>query len=489
MKNVKKKDKNAMSNYFVVKTREQLDEVVNYLLQSEGIIAIDTETTSADSFSCQLMGVSISVAHEEAFYIPLRTYDKTLIEMGVYFENKIKTLLRYYSSNKNVQLIMHNSPFDIWVVRNCLGIDLLPQLYCDTMLLKHTVDEARPHGLKPTLVRYLGEGWDQSQLDLKENVIAKGGKWVKDQKDMWMGELDILGNYACADADGTRQLFYVLDMKLVEDGLQDLFYKDEVMPLNEVVIDHLLKYGVYCDIEYFTELKQKCEQRIIDLDTETNQCLQNELGPHFETLEWEILNKEVPLTPRGEIAKILLDYCGVPVPKDKDGNKLYSVKAVKTMFEDYPENNILKWKLGVITTETLIELEEDLVDTIRRKVYTMRKGSSSLINLNSPQHLSEVLFNYLGETPSEVTTTGRPKTDKTTLEQYADKYKFIHSFLEKKKEEKLLSTYIENILSKHKENIIRPSWLQAGTDSSRFACRDINLMNLPKNDKRIKYGI
>lgn len=479
-----------MANYFIIKDKAQLDEVVDYLMQCEGIIALDTETTKADAFDCILMGLSISAAHEEAFYIPLNSFNGTeLVHSGAYFENKVKILLNTWLK-QDVKLLMHNSTFDIWVIRNCLGIDLLPKLFCDTLLLKHTVDEMRPHGLKPTLVKYLGEGWDQGQLDLKENVLAKGGKWLKDTKDMWMGDIDILGRYAAMDADGTRQLFYTLETMLVEDGLQDFFYKDEVMPLNEVVIDHMLKHGIYVDVEYFKNLKKECEANILRLEKETEEGLKEELGINFEVFENQILDKEVPLTPRGDISKDLLDVCGVPVFKDKDGNKLYGIKAVKTMFEDYPDNNILKWKLGMISNEELIDLERPIVEKVRRKAYARKTGSNVVINLNSSQHLSEVLFNFLGEEPSATTATGSAKTDKDTLEKYRDKYKFITAFLDKKKEEKLVSTYINNILALQKEGIVRPSWLQAGTDSGRFSCAGgMNFMNLPRDDKRIKKGV
>lgn len=51
---------------------------------------------------------------------------------------------------------------------------------------------------------------------------------------------------------------------------------------------------------------------------------------------------------------------------------------------------------------------------------------------------------------------------------------------------KLLSTYVEGIEERLQYGIIKPSYLQHGTMTGRYACRNPNFQNLPRDDQRIK---
>jgi DNA polymerase-1 len=51
---------------------------------------------------------------------------------------------------------------------------------------------------------------------------------------------------------------------------------------------------------------------------------------------------------------------------------------------------------------------------------------------------------------------------------------------------KLLNTYIKGLGSKVQYGIIRPNFLQHGTTSGRYASRNPNFQNLPRDDERIK---
>src|SRR6185369_6949642 len=133
---------------------------------------------------------------DEGVYFPFRVYDKTqdklLDIIPEHIEKEfVETLCDALSKKK---LIAHNGVFDIVTMYHRYGINLTNALYADTILMKHTIDEERPFGLKELAEIYkesIGftkeEAANQEQLELKESVIRNGGRWTKEYKDIYKG--------------------------------------------------------------------------------------------------------------------------------------------------------------------------------------------------------------------------------------------------------------------------------------------------------------
>jgi DNA polymerase-1 len=124
---------------------------------------------------------------------------------------------------------------------------------------------------------------------------------------------------------------------------------------------------------------------------------------------------------------------------------------------------------------------------VRRQLWLERQGSPYVFNFGSTKNLCWLLFEKYGLSPLAYTDKGSPKVDKATLPEYDVPFKT--KLLEKKKLEKLLSTYVEGILSRQREGKIYPEFLQYGTTSGRYSCKNPNFQNLPRDDKSIKQGI
>lgn len=476
-------------DYYTADTEEQQQQFLDYLNNDVGLLAVDTETTGLDSFGCRLMGVSISATPGEAFYFPVSEFKNGEV---TWIDSKRLDLLciglTKLLCNSNAKLIMHNSVFDVWVLRNNLSIDTLPQLFCDTLLLKHTVDEQKPHSLKDIAVRYFGEDAKDEQTDLKESVLANGGKWNKDNKDMFMADPAILAKYACADTDLTLKIFERLSQGLEEQGLVKFFYEEEVMPLNEVIIENLVGVGIKCDIEYFTKLKDELAIEIVRLEEEAHSDFHAEYTAIYEDFEAALLENEFPLTPRGNLFAEMYIASGLTIYNDKNGNPTFIKKVVEQELKDNPGNALLMWKLGQITDKQFMVAEFDLIYNTRKAMYLPKMELKYVINLGSTKQLQEILFKKLGEEPT-FTKKGNATVDVDILDNFAKKYKFLAKVMEWRKATKLLTTYVEGILSSQKEGIVRPNWLQHGTDSGRLSCKNPNFQNLPRDDKRIKHGI
>jgi 5''-3'' exonuclease (including N-terminal domain of PolI) len=58
------------SNYHTIGTKKQLDELIK-VMKKASYISFDTETTSLDYMHAELVGVSIALKPNEAFYIPI----------------------------------------------------------------------------------------------------------------------------------------------------------------------------------------------------------------------------------------------------------------------------------------------------------------------------------------------------------------------------------------------------------------------------------
>jgi len=475
-------------DYYVMKTAEERMAVLGYLKENRGILAVDTETTGTNPHTCELMGISFCREPGEAFYIVVNTYEdgelKGLPETELF---QLRAELIELLEHQDTQIVMHNATYDINVMRRTMGVDCLQRLKADTMLQKHTVDESKPHGLKDTVLKFLNILPSEME-DLKESVTKNGGKWNKTQKDMYMGDTDILGKYACADSDMTLQLFFKLDQELNNQGLADFYYKDEVHPLIAVVADDMVGRGVCCDLPYFLELKKNLTEEAEQLEAEAHQNLKDNYSKHYESLEASILEKAYPLKERGILFEKLYDQEGLPVVINKKSQKpTFTKKVLDMAFEDHPDSNLLKWRLGKLTEKEFLKKEAAAIYQARKDLFS--EGKPYVINLCSNDQLKEILFNRLGEKPIKTTEKHNAQVDESVLEHFAKEYEFIAHLLKLRKINKLLSTYVEAVINKNVDGIVHPGWMQHGTDSGRFACKDPNFQNLPSDDDRIKHGI
>lgn len=104
------------------------------------------------------------------------------------------------------------------------------------------------------------------------------------------------------------------------------------------------------------------------------------------------------------------------------------------------------------------------------------------ININSPAQLQKVFYDDL-KLPD---VSGSRKTDKPTLKILAEQCEVIDKLLKYKDLFKLLSTYIEALPEKIKEDgRIHGQFNQDKTDTGRFSSNDPNLQNLPSRARRL----
>jgi DNA polymerase-1 len=247
-------------------TKSNLSELITEL-NAHTIISFDTETTGLNVRKEKVIGFSISCIEGTGWYLPLYIWnkqDKVLDPQGWELSVAPNILNRL----KAKSLIMHNASFDVRVIFSNFKTNLMPALHADTQLMKHTLHEEGPFALKENAIIYAKEiGLDnqdaanQEQLELEQSVLANGGKWKKEQKDIYMADLDILAKYAIADTDITLRLFNYFESELIKQELHDFFYEEEVMPLYKLVTVKMENRGVHLDMP-------KLEQYLVEITKE-----------------------------------------------------------------------------------------------------------------------------------------------------------------------------------------------------------------------------
>lgn len=448
------------------------------------VLALDLETDGVEEHVCNVIGIAFTPLETEGVYVPLREWvdDElkyvTCTKTGKRLEEWVDEILDTLSTKK---LVLHNGVFDIACLFHSYSRDLTDSVYADTVLMKHTIDEERPFGLKSIGELYYGAGAVEEQQDLKENVLAKGGKWNKSNKDMYMADLDILAKYAIKDVILTLKLFFDFQDELEKQGLLEFFYDKEVMPLYKKATIPMKLNGLYVDQDYYINLKKEIENDIMKLTTEVFTIL----GEDIDEKVKEILDANVRTAKTGDFAQEVLRLHDIPVPISKrTGKPTLAKKELQSLKAYYPGDLALEYLTGNG------ELPEKTIYEAKRRVYEKRNPQLPYVfNLSSTHHLSWLLFEKYGEEPIKYSKrTGKPTVDKNALKHYAH-LDFVKPLLELKKLEKMMSTYIDPILTIEYDGKIYPSMLQFGTTSGRYSCGGgLNLQTLPRDDLRVKRG-
>ena len=220
--------------------------------------------------------------HGNAAYLPLINRDETSY-WGKYQGPVLQNLKSILESN--VPKIAHNGKFDSKELFRRLNIRT-KNLYFDTMLAHALLDEERlecSHALKSDFGadgqiiklglsdKYLDTGASVFKRDLSDALTFYDPSYRRYHKI----PLDILYPYACADADFTLSLKFVLDDLLEKEGLKWVF-ENIAMPLSRVIM-MLEIHGVPLNIEQARRVE--AEQKAIQ-----DQCsseIQRILGREF----------------------------------------------------------------------------------------------------------------------------------------------------------------------------------------------------------------
>ena len=138
-------------------------------------------------------------------------------------------------------------------------------------------------------------------------------------------------------------------------------------------------------------------------------------------------------------------------------------------------------RLGIdLEVGTLYEMSRDLQEQLNEVETLIYDLVGHLVNINSPQQLSDLLFNELQLPKTKRRTTGY-STDANALEGIRAAHPVIDKILEYRQLSKLKSTYVDPLpqLVNPGTGRLHTSYNQVGSATGRMSSSDPNLQNIP----------
>ncbi len=265
--------------YRLVTSDEELDEL-REALSAAPRFAIDTETTSLDPHSAELVGLSFCCDRKVAWYVPVA---HASLEPQLDWDTVSRSLgpiLSDPASGKTGQ----NLKFDLEVLHRH-GVELAG-IDGDTLLADYLLSpDRRSHKLD-----------DLALIHLEHRMIAFKDTVGKSQTFADV-QLEAARDYAAEDAHVTWLLDALLTARLEEDGL-DTLYRQLELPLIEVLARMEIN-GIAIDRAYLEALSGELEQRIIQAE---QRC-------------FDLAGLEFNIGSVKQLREVLFDGLGLPVIK------------------------------------------------------------------------------------------------------------------------------------------------------------------------------
>ncbi len=230
--------------------------------QHEGVLAIDTETTSLTPAKAGLVGISIASVIGKGAYIPLGHVQETDLFGGgaddmpaQMKKSEVLALLKPLLEDPSVIKVGHNMKYD-WQMFAKDGIHITP---CDdTMLISYVLDGAsHSHSMDNLSIQYC----DHTPIKYEE-VAGKGKSRVTFDK-VAIGEaLD----YAAEDAEITLRLYKILKPRLAREHMVSVYETIE-RPLIPIIAQMELN-GVKVDPAVLREMSNDFGKQLVILEEE-----------------------------------------------------------------------------------------------------------------------------------------------------------------------------------------------------------------------------
>ncbi|HEU4437072.1 MAG TPA: DNA polymerase, partial [candidate division Zixibacteria bacterium] len=248
--------------------------------------AFDTETTALDPLDADLVGISLAFVEKEAFYVPVgHTEGKNLLLREVL--DTLKPVL----ANPRFTLVGQNIKYDYQVMKRA-GLEIENRLF-DTMLASYLLDpSSRQHGLNFLALKY----FNHTMIPISD-LIGSGKK----QKSFAETGIAEATEYSAEDADFTLRLEGVLEPKLSEAKLDELYWKVEA-PLIPVLV-RVEANGVKLDVELLAEMSKELQKDLEELAVKIYDLAGHEFNINSLQQLGKVLFEELRLKSKRKTAK------------------------------------------------------------------------------------------------------------------------------------------------------------------------------------------
>lgn len=299
----------------IVLTEGQLSALLEKL-RSAPEISLDTETTSEDAMTAELVGISVAIEPGAGFYIPV-AHGYLGVPQQLPRELVIERLKAVLETKP---IIGQNLKYDSKILRRS-GIEL-NRIVFDSMLAAYLLDPESRKDLNELARRYLGHGvMDFSELGAER---------------MDMVPIEQAARYSVADAEAVIRLKEKMLPELRSRNHEKLFYEIE-LPLINVLVEMELN-GILLDREVLREQAKELETLATQLLHDIFHLAGQDFNPNspkqvayvlFEKLKLPVLRKTK--TGPSTDAYVLQELAGLhPLPE-----KLLAYRELEKLLSTY----------------------------------------------------------------------------------------------------------------------------------------------------------
>jgi len=303
-------DKMEASGFHLVTDEADLAALVDRLSGHEHLV-LDTETTSLDPASARLVGISLAVEGQEAWYLPCGHLDASGQRLdGQLAQEVLVRCLRPLLEDRNRAKIGHHLKYDLAVLARPEngGIRLRGPLY-DTMIGAWLLDPGRRSYRLDDLCREAG-------LELTSFSQVTGGSG----KDGVFARVELAAarDYSCEDVAGSLALYRRQRPRLEKNGLWSLFAELEgpLIP----VLARMEEAGILVDRDALAGLAREFTDRLKDLEEEIHRLA----GHPFN------------INSPQQLARVLFDELGLPRGRKTKTGYSTDVKVLEKLKAEHP---------------------------------------------------------------------------------------------------------------------------------------------------------
>ncbi|MEO6917906.1 MAG: DNA polymerase I [Collimonas sp.] len=298
-------------HYETVLTEAQLDVWLQRIDKAR-LTAVDTETTSLDPMTAQLVGISLCCEVGTAAYIPVahRYQDAPLQLSRELVLQKMKPWLEDDSKPK----VGQNLKYDSHIFAN-QGVNLRGIVH-DTLLESYVFESHRSHDMDSLALRHLNH-----QTITFQEVCGKGASQIGFDE----VEIGRATEYAAEDADITLQLHLTMWPHIADDAKLRFIYEKIEVPTS-VVLQKIERNGVLIDASLLGTQSNELGKRMLEIEQQA----------------YDLAGQPFNLSSPKQLGEILFEKLKLPVvKKTPSGSPSTDEEVLQKLAEDYPLPKVL----------------------------------------------------------------------------------------------------------------------------------------------------
>lgn len=290
---------------FTVHIPDKADELEAYVerIKDTGFISIDTETTSLEARSADLVGISMAISDSEAWYIPVGHDSGENLSL-----DKTLSILKPVIESDDVKKIGQNLKYDYQIFKK-YSITM-QGIYFDTMIAAYLIDPGKRQYNMDSLAAH----WLNIKTISLELLIGKG----KNQKSFATVPIQDAAEYSGEDAIIPLKLMKVFQPLLKERNLVTLFESIEI-PLVTVLAE-MEWYGVKINTAFLKKLSIEYGDKLAQISKDI----------------YGLAGEEFNLNSPKQISEIFFTKLGLPKSKKTKTGLSTDVNALEKLAPDFP---------------------------------------------------------------------------------------------------------------------------------------------------------